>query len=149
MNSLAREEFQSAVGFPVFGRVVAAAFLALATACATVPSRPPEEIVRDRAQARWNALVQGDAKAAYEYFSPGSRATFTLSDFVGSIRIGFWKAVQVDKVMCEGADKSADKAADRCEVHTTIEYDYNGMRIKTPHREEWIRDGQDWWFLRR
>ena len=147
MNSLAPEEDQNAVEIPVFGRLVAAAFLALATACATVATRPPEEVVRDRAQLRWNALVQGDAKVAYEYFSPGSRANFTLAQFVSSIKLGFWKAVRVDKVMCESADKG--KAPDSCEVHVTIEYDYNGMRIATPHRETWIREGSEWWFLRR
>ena len=34
--------------------------------CATVAKGPAlEEIVKDRAQARWNALVQGDVKTAY------------------------------------------------------------------------------------
>ena len=140
MNSLGPQQDASVAFYSRFRRSVAVAFLALAAGCATTPSRAPEEIVKERAQLRWNALVQGDVKSAYEYFSPGSRATSTLADFAGSIRIGFWKAVTVDKVMC---------AADSCEVHTTVEYEHNGMRIKTPHRETWVRDGTDWWFLRR
>lgn len=123
-------------------QMVAVAMTALLAGCAaSVPPRSSEEIVKERAQSRWNALVQGDVKAAYEYFSPGSRATMSLADFAGGIRIGFWKAVAVDKVECGNAD--------RCEVSTTIEYEYRGSRIKTPNREVWIRDGSQWWYLRR
>ena len=113
----------------------------MVAACATVPPPSGDVIVRERAQARWNALVAGDVKKAYEYFSPGSRATMSVSDFEKSIRIGFWKAVKVDKVECA--------TADRCDVHVTIDYDHRGTRITTPHRETWVRDGADWWFLRR
>jgi uncharacterized protein YchJ len=133
------------VGRSSFGHsaagVVAAFLIATLTACATVDPRAAEETVKARAQARWNALVLGDVKSAYDYFSPGSRATSSLADFASGIRIGFWKAVTVDKVECG--------TPDRCEVHTTIEYEHRGMRIKTPHRETWIREDSNWWFLRR
>ncbi len=115
--------------------------VAFMAACATVDSRSSEELIKERAQARWNALVQGDVKAAYEYFSPGSRATFTLADFAGGIKIGFWKAVTVEKVQCGGADS--------CDVISNIEYEYRGTRVKTPHRETWVREDSNWWLLRR
>ena len=115
--------------------------IAVLAGCATVATKPKEAIVAERSQARWNALVQGDVKAAYEYFSPGSRQTMTLADFAAGIRIGFWKAVKVDKVECPSDE--------RCEVHVTITYDHRGMRVNTPHRETWVRDGAEWWFLRR
>jgi len=122
--------------------LAAVVFPAILAACATPgPQRAPEAIVKDRSQARWNALVQGDVKTAYEFFSPGSRATMSLADFASGIKIGFWKAVTVDKVECG--------TADRCDVSTTIEYEFRGSRIKTPNRETWVRDGADWWFLRR
>lgn len=145
MNSLSPQEHVYTVGktgFQVVSRLVAAALLAaLVAGCATSPPpRPAQEIVKDRAQARWNALVQGDVKAAYEFFSPGSRITMSLADFASGIRVGFWKEVAVDKVECD---------ADRCEVSTTIEYEFRGSRIKTPNRETWVRDGSDWWYLRR
>ena len=127
-----------------FGQLTAGAvavlMVALMAACATVNPRNSEDIVRGKAQARWNALVQGDVKTAYEAFSPGSRATESLADFASGIRIGFWKAVVVERVEC---------GADSCEVSSSIEYDHRGMRVKTPHRETWVREGSDWWFLRR
>ncbi len=126
------------------GKVLAGVFavllVALMGACATANPRGSEATVKERAQARWNALVQGDVKAAYEFFSPGSRATMSLADFASGIRIGFWKAVVVEQVEC---------GADSCDVRSTIEYDHRGMRVKTPHRETWVREGSNWWFLRR
>jgi hypothetical protein len=123
--------------------ILAGTAIAVLASCATVGvgASGAEETVKARAQKRWDALVQGDTKTAYELFSPGTRATLTLAEFVNGIRIGFWKAVKVDKVECG--------TPDRCEVFTTIEYDHRGMRVKTPNRETWIRDGSDWWYVRR
>ena len=141
MNSLWPQQDGCAVGKTRFGQVSSGVLMvALMASCAAINPRSSQDIVRERAQARWNALVQGDVKTAYEFFSPGSRATVTLADFASGIRIGFWKAVVVEQVEC---------AAESCEVNSTIEYDHRGMRIKTPHRETWVREGSNWWFLRR
>jgi hypothetical protein len=102
---------------------------------------PPEEIVKNRAQARWNALVQGDLKTAYGYYTPGTRQILSLADFAAGLKLGFWKMVTVDKVECGSPD--------RCEVSTTIEYEYRGQRIKSPSRETWIHESSDWWLVRR
>lgn len=123
-------------------RIIAVALVTAIAACAVVePRTSSEATVKERAQVRWNALVQGDLKTAYDYFSPGSKTGFPLADFGSSIRIGFWKAVTVDKVECS--------TPDRCEALATIEYVHRGMQIKSPHRETWIRDGSEWWLLRR
>lgn len=110
-------------------------------ACATTPPKPADEMVKERAQARWDLMVKGDLDQAYGYFSPSSRATMSLPAFKSRVKPGFWKAVKVDKVECSSAD--------RCEVSTTISYDYRGSRIDTPHRETWIRDESNWWLLSR
>jgi hypothetical protein len=111
------------------------------TACATLAPKPADEIVKQRAQLRWDLMVKGDLDKAYEYFSPSSRETMSLAGFKSRVRPGFWKAVRVDKVECSSAD--------RCEVSVTIGYDYRGTRVETPHRETWIRDEANWWLLSR
>jgi hypothetical protein len=121
--------------------VVAVGIASVLASCATVPSKPAEEIVKERSQIRWNLMVQGDLDKAYEYFSPSSRATMSLAGFKSRVKPGFWKAVTVDKVECSSAD--------RCEVTATIGYDYRGTRVNTPHRETWIRDESNWWLLSR
>lgn len=117
------------------------AVMAMVASCAAVKPRTAEEIVKERAQARWDALVKGDAKAAYAFMSPGSRALLTAEAYVTSIRVGFWKSAQVNKVEC-GTEQA-------CEAHVTIEYEFQAQRIKTPLRETWIREGTDWWYLQR
>jgi len=120
-----------------FGVVVLAVVIG---GCAVTPSAP-EEAVKQRAQARWDAMVKGDFNAAYGYLSPGSRSVITASDFASSLRAGFWKSAVVEKVECGSAQS--------CEVSATIEYEYLGRRTKTPLRETWIREGSEWWYLRK
>jgi len=107
--------------------------------CVTVDSRPDIEIVKDRAQTRWNSLVARDASKAYGFISPTGRSVMTLEAYSSSLRRGFWKSATVDKVECATADV--------CEVQATIEYDARGMRMRTPLKEKWIKDGSTWWFV--
>ena len=116
----------------LMGMVVAVA------ACATLDRRPASEVVKERAQARWDALVKGDISAAYKYASPGSRSVTSLEQYTASIRRGFWKSVVVHDAVCE---------TDSCEVDATIEYEFQGRRIKTPYKEKWIREGSSWWYV--
>lgn len=109
--------------------------------CATVGPRTPEEAVRARAQERWDVLVKGELVKGYQYFSPGSRIGFSEEDFVGSIRRGFWKSAKVQDVTCP--------VAESCEVEVAVEYEFKGLRNTTPVRETWVRDGREWWYLRK
>lgn len=139
MNSLSTQRDVNA-GFPDFARLAAGLILAIAVAgCVAMKPRTAEEVVKERAQARWDALVKGDAKAAYALLSPGSRAVLTPESYATSIRVGFWKSALVDRVVCA--------AQQTCEAHVTIEYQFQAQRIKTPLRETWIREGTDWWYL--
>jgi len=111
----------------------------VATGCAVLDSRTPEQVVKERAQARWNAMVSTDLKTAYEYFSPATRQTLKYEGFVMAYRQGFWKSATVDSVQCPKPDL--------CEVDVTIESEVKkGLKIKGPLRETWIREGNDWWY---
>ena len=102
-------------------------------------SRPPQDIVRERAQQRWNDLVKGDFAAAYEYLSSGSQSISEKKNYVAMLRPGFWKSAVVDKVQCPNSET--------CEADLTIEYEFKGQRIKTPVREKWIREGSNWRYV--
>ena len=103
--------------------------------------RTPEEAVKQRAQARWDALVKGDTQAAYGFMSPGSRAILSHEAYRNSLNLGFWKSAVAEKVEC-ASGKS-------CDAVFTIEYEHMGKRAKTPLRESWILDGSEWWYLQR
>jgi hypothetical protein len=133
---------QEIVGFRRWvGLVCVAVGLVVVAACAAIDTRPAPEVVTERAQKRWDALVKGDLREAYGYFSPASRSSMTLEEYGGSIRAGFWKAAQVQKVDCEKPEI--------CEVAVLIEYDFRGSRIKTPLAESWIKEGTSWWYVRK
>ena len=121
--------------------VVLAAILASAAGCAAVESRPDAEVVKERAQARWDALVGGDLAKAYGYLSPTSRSTMKLEQFEGGIKKGFWKSVKVEKVECESSVV--------CEAHLSIEYEYRGQMTKTPLKETWLKEGSTWWYVQK
>ena len=122
------------------GRLGMVAVMVAIGGCAVAP-RTPEEAVKQRAQARWDLMLKGDFNAAYGYLSPGSRSVITASDYASSLRVGFWKTAVVEKVECGSAQS--------CEVAATIEYEHLGRRTKTPLRETWIREGSEWWYLRK
>ena len=142
MNSLSTHRDVKAGIFPGVARFIWALALGAALAgCAAMQPRAPEEAVKARAQARWDALLKGDVKAAYAFLSPGSRAVNTQEAYGGSLRSGFWKSAVVEKAACD--------APDACEAQVTIEYEFQGKRTKTPLRETWIREGTDWWYVQK
>ncbi len=119
--------------------VVAVLCIGLA-ACATIGASP-EAAVRERATARWNALLKGDFQEAYAYLSAGSKAVLAEKDYVARLRKGFWKSARVEKVECATPTS--------CDVALTIEYEYQGRLAKTPLRETWIRDSSEWWYVQK
>ena len=142
MNSLSTQRDVNAGVFQGVARIIWALALGVAMAgCVAVTPRTPEEAVKARAQARWDALVKGDLKAAYGFLSPGSRAVTTQEAYGASIRTGFWKSAVVERAACD--------APQACEAQVTIEYEFQGKRVKTPLRETWIREGTDWWFVQK
>jgi hypothetical protein len=125
----------SARGFVKWGGI---AGVVVAAGCATIDSRPAAEVVKERAQARANAVVGIDLKAVYGYFTPTARKDLTYESFATSTVPGFWKSATVDKVEC--------KREDLCYASLTVEYEHRGMRVRTPLRESWIREGNEWWY---
>ena len=122
----------------VVTRLVLMGLAVAVTACALVEQRPPEQVVKDRAQARWDALLKGDMKTAYGYLSPGYRSFTTLEQYDKSVNKNFWKSVVVHDAVCK---------ADSCEVHATMVYEAFGKRTTSAYREKWIREGSNWWFV--
>ena len=109
------------------------------TACAaTTTAKTNEEVVAERAQAKWTAIVAGDYQAAYQYMSPSSRTVISEQAYRNSMKPGFHKGAKVVGVKCESADI--------CEVRLEIEYEYAGSRVKAGLPEKWIKQDGNWWY---
>lgn len=96
--------------------------------------------VRDRAQARWDALLKGDADKAYEFLSPASRETMTMFTYRARVNPQSWRGATVESVVCE---------AERCDVKITIKMEVlNKLPVTVPGvAETWILDQSEWWLV--
>jgi len=112
---------------------------------------PPDvkaAVVKERAQARWQALIKGDLDAAYTYLSPGSKAATPIEAYKRQVRPGLWRAVKVDSAECE---------AELCNVKLQLTYDVprgpmspKAMPgIETPISERWVIENGSAWFVYR
>jgi hypothetical protein len=127
--------------------VVAAALAAalLLAGCATKPPPTREEIVAQRANARWQALMAGDFDKAYGYLTPAARALKPLAVWRGGFRsFTTWKSAEVVSVTCETSEK--------CIVRVDVRHEPVVMRgrlgtISSAVDETWLLDDGQWWFL--
>lgn len=120
------------------------ATMLLLAACATTPKSEP---VVQRAEERWEALINGDLEKAYSYYSPGFRSSTSVFDYGVAMRSRpvRWTAVSYKDHNCEG---------DRCIVRFDIEFRvlrpapgldvYNGKDVV---EDTWIRSRGQWWYL--
>ena len=124
---------------------VAAAVLALA-ACERFQA-PPEEVVAERAAARWQAMIDKDVEKAYGFISPGLRSTTPMNVFQGQVytRTMERKRAEVLSVACE---------PDVCTAKVKLTYIYRGamaaMAGQESHSildERWIRSDGAWWYV--
>src|SRR5690606_287943 len=110
-------------------------------ACATFGGGTPEEIVAKRAQAYWDARIDGDAKAAYKFTSPSYRAQVDEQKFVLSHSKTYALAAKVKSVKCE---------AEVCESGTILQVKPPLMGVNTStidlyYAETWVQEDGQWW----
>ncbi len=97
--------------------------------------------MRERAEARWQALIKDDIAAAYSYLSPTTRDVVSLDQYRGKLARGTFRDIKIDAVECEG---------ELCKVRVRLTYDRPRLKgIVTPLEESWIIErGQFWYVLR-
>lgn len=132
------------------GRGLLVALLALTLAgCSGLPvnketdNRAPEDVVKERSQARLDALLAGDIAKAWTYTTPSYRERADHRAYTalvaGSVN---WTRASVDSVSC---------AEEACDVTTMISYKLRKPRIENtrPLEERWIKVDGQWWIFHR
>ena len=71
--------------------------------------------------------------------SPAGKQLVTEQAYASGFRRNFWTAAKVTDVQCP--------TEQLCEVEATIEYRHQGLGMKSPVREKWIKEKSDWWFV--
>lgn len=126
--------------------LAAGATLALLLVLGGCADQSSPDNVDQRAVERWNYLITHQAEKAYDYLTPGFRATQTREDYASAMnnRPVQWKEVKFNRKKCD---------ADRCEVYVDV-----GFAMKMPgagkmvsststQSETWVRVGDGWYFL--
>jgi len=126
--------------------------LAVAAGCATTsggltkdtPTEVKAAAVKQRSNARWEALIKGDKDAAYTYLSPGTRELITVEQYRARVQNVDFRAVQIEKVDCE---------PESCTVGLMLTYDFlpktgttRAKGITTYVQEIWVLDKGQAWF---
>lgn len=114
--------------------------------CASLGPKTPEEEVKARAEARWDALVKRDFDKAYAFAQPGFRAVVKQEVYKNRFgNAGSWKGAQIHDVTCEA---SRCTARVRLTVGIQIPRFAKSMpEVVSYHDEVWIRDEGQWWYL--
>ena len=104
--------------------------------------KTPEQIVAERAQARWDALLAGDFETAYSFASPSYR------DIVDAVRFqqslgghASWLGAKVREVTCR---------EDVCEAMVRLKYRSPlppRMEFETDDIERWLSEDGEWWIF--
>ena len=101
-------------------------------------SEPPEPIVKELAQQRWSALLQGNTAKAYQYYTKAFQETTPLKQFENSIRgVGLWRSAQVLDTQCQEA---------QCQVSVKVTVAMKMRGLPEPIessdvlQETWVKD---------
>ena len=114
--------------------------LGVAVGCASTPKTPEEE-VRARATARWQALIDGKPERAYGYLAPTVRANLTQKEYINRHGATLATAARVRSVQCEAAECTVRIALDaKSPVPGMV-----GSTITTMLDESWVRQDGEWW----
>lgn len=123
------------------------ATMALVSGCATGPSASDREAqqVMQRANQRWQALIDGETKVAYELNAPSYRAVVTQQSFRRRFGNGPWIKAEALKAECE---------LEKCNVRISMTYQapmirIDGGKMTTSIQETWIKEDGQWWYLPR
>lgn len=111
--------------------------------CASLGNKSDEDLVKERAQARYDALIKGDIKKAWEFTAPTYRQRISADGYRAVMGgVGNWTKAEVSSVNCE---------EDRCEVNGLITYNVPRMKMENtiPLTDVWIKTDGKWWVYHR
>lgn len=121
------------------GMLIAAALLA---GCAALPASAPEDVVRARAQERWDAVIAGNWEKAYSFATPAYRAARDLYQFrLRHDAIVKHRKASVFAVACE----SDTLCKVKMQVTFTPPQDIPTPDLTTVIEERWVAEDGQWW----
>lgn len=129
---------------PTFRAIALGAFALALAACSG-----SDADVEKRSIERWNYLIAHQAEKAYDYLTPGTRATQTRESYAAAMnsRPVRWTEAKFNRKECD---------ADRCKVYVDVTYSVmmpgagaigRPMTSTSTQTETWVRVDEGWYFL--
>lgn len=115
------------------------AAIIFSTACATQMNMSDEQVVKQKAQERLEALLANNYEKAYGYASPAYRKSVSLNRHKPKVLgAAMWTRGEVLSVSCE---------PEYCDVTTKIHYrsPQTRMELPTELKNRWIKVDGKWW----
>ena len=142
------------VSMPLMAVLIAATMFS--AGCASDAAKPdktsavgaiPNKAAEDRAQERWNLLIAHKADKAYDYLSPGYRATKTREDYAKEMneRPVQWEKVLPYRQVCD----KPDVCVIDLQIDAGVKMPGVSNKVSTVGfvTETWIRSRGKWYFL--
>jgi hypothetical protein len=105
------------------------------------PNEQKSAAVRERAEARWQALTKDDIATAYDYLSPTTREVVSLEQYRAKVARRRFREAKVEGVECE---------AELCKVKIRLTFDHPRMKgLVVPLEETWIIERGQFWYVYR
>jgi hypothetical protein len=126
-----------------FSVIVLALGLGVLSGCASLSNKSDEDVVKERAQARYDALIKGNIRDAWQFTAPTYRQRVSAEGYQSVMGgVGNWKKAEVSSVNCE---------EDRCEVIGMITYNIARLNMENviPLTDVWIKTDGKWWVYHR
>lgn len=109
-------------------------------------SEDPNTSLPLRSALRWNLIIEGKPELAYDYLSPGYKATRERDDYANRIRN---RPVKWTKIAYVDHDCAS---ADACSVKLNIDFKLNMPQVGEVEStdvliEQWVKSDGQWYFL--
>jgi hypothetical protein len=103
------------------------------------PAEAKREAVRERALARWDLIIKGQADKAYDYFSQGSQQVISRDEFAARMKVTAFRTAVVEKVEC---------SEESCRAWAHITYDHRIMKgVGLTMQESWVLERGNVWYV--
>ena len=131
----------------ILPRFVLLLVIMLLAACAAGAPASKDDIIVERANARWAAMLSGDLRAAYSYLSPGYRSKVPYEDYVMAMRLRrvLWTSSDYLDHSCDG-----DICTLRFKTGFKVNRPVPGLDVFNGTQEveeQWLKIDGQWWYL--
>jgi hypothetical protein len=123
------------------GLAIVLTSLLLGACATTAPAADPQAAVRERASARWQALLAGNFTKAYTFTTPTYKAKVSEADYVARFQRPQWWGAEVATVTCAQPTSCTARVRVDAKVflpHTTMN------KITTYTDEAWLLEDGQW-----